>query len=379
MKNSYYIELLRNKIENKFSFRIDFKNTDILLSEILESTNERISPSTLQRFFNLVSTNSKPAKSTLNILSIYVGCSNWDDFIKSNVDAPFIEKGTNLIVDDFGITLLSLCFKNQNFETIIEYIKMLPLDFDYEMERKLCTVMGKFIRKDKMAQKILLPELAKIDTGRKYFFEYFVDVDYTNDYYANAIASHYTKHITYFKGDKQIDDLVFSASIQFIAFLKKNNIKLAIKTANILFKKVAPFSEFTLFSHPFPFARLQSIYLISEQLKKQLTQQKVDAVLHTTAQVLQICGKGDFTFVLAQIIVALNYIGRHSDVLDVFTDYRNFIEKQSIHALSYETIRSAVFNSCNQLNIVFPSVVLNQKTILELEFLHSCQNKIPLI
>ncbi|MFP4556301.1 MAG: hypothetical protein ACLFNU_05460 [Bacteroidales bacterium] len=82
------IQKLKDYVEHEFGKKISYqKDCKTLSNSILNKSSEVISPSTLRRFFGFLSTNSKPSRVTLDILSRYCGFTCWDDFIESNKDS----------------------------------------------------------------------------------------------------------------------------------------------------------------------------------------------------------------------------------------------------------------------------------------------------
>lgn len=74
-------ELIEGVIERKMKTPKDFE----YLSEcIFEKFHEKISPTTLKRLWGYLSESTTPRKSTLDILSMFVGYDNWKDFCKKN-------------------------------------------------------------------------------------------------------------------------------------------------------------------------------------------------------------------------------------------------------------------------------------------------------
>lgn len=75
------IKKLRHSVELRFGKKISYqKDCKDLSDSIIKHTGERISSSTLRRFFGFLQTNSNPALVTLDILSVYCGYKNWNDF-----------------------------------------------------------------------------------------------------------------------------------------------------------------------------------------------------------------------------------------------------------------------------------------------------------
>ena len=74
-------ELIEGVIERKMKTPKDFE----YLSEcIFDKFHEKISPTTLKRLWGYLSESTTPRKSTLDILSMFVGYANWKDFCKKN-------------------------------------------------------------------------------------------------------------------------------------------------------------------------------------------------------------------------------------------------------------------------------------------------------
>ncbi len=87
-------ELIEGVVERKMKTPKDFE----FLSEcIFDKFHERISPTTLKRIWGYLSETTTPRKSTLDILSKFVGYDNWKDFTEGAEDTekePEEEKAT---------------------------------------------------------------------------------------------------------------------------------------------------------------------------------------------------------------------------------------------------------------------------------------------
>ena len=165
---------MREKIEVHATGPITFLSTINLSKEIASRIDKQISPTTLQRFFELISNNSQPSKYTLNILSEFVGYSSFDDLKNKNKEDSPISSNEKLITDEFGIALFNLCLKNHHFDTVQEYLNLLPKEnVHFQTQVKIGDSFGNIFRKDKKARAVLLPQLAKTASGRTYFYESF--------------------------------------------------------------------------------------------------------------------------------------------------------------------------------------------------------------
>lgn len=82
------INLLKNSVENQFGAQVNYAKDCYALSlSILQKTGLKVSETTLKRFWNLVNSQFKPSKYTLNSLSAYTGYHDWEAFVadKNNI------------------------------------------------------------------------------------------------------------------------------------------------------------------------------------------------------------------------------------------------------------------------------------------------------
>jgi tetratricopeptide (TPR) repeat protein len=95
------IEKLKETVELKFGRKIGYqKDCKDLSSCIFNKTNQVVSPSTLRRLFGFLSTNSNPSNATLDILSLYCGYKDWEEFKSKKSfskvdDIPLIQNWKN--------------------------------------------------------------------------------------------------------------------------------------------------------------------------------------------------------------------------------------------------------------------------------------------
>lgn len=82
-KEEIALNLLRKAIEEKAGFCMRTpKDFDLLSEYISEETHQKVSSSTLKRFWGYLSEASVPRVSTLDILSQYAGYSDWASFME---------------------------------------------------------------------------------------------------------------------------------------------------------------------------------------------------------------------------------------------------------------------------------------------------------
>ncbi len=352
IEHQYYIELLKQELESLFEQEVSIANSQLFSDLIFEKTNNYVSSSTIQRFFELVSNTSKTSKNTLNFLANYVGYSSWLDFQQKHKEERPISKSSLILPDRYGKILFDICLKNHDFKSVINYLEYLPAYFtDYDLLKNVGQSLGKVIRKDLKARSILLPELAKSKVGRFYFYENFVDIDYLNHYYKDAITKHYLKYLTPNSPKIYNADFIFATSIEFLALIKIAKYKEAIRCSYILFKEVDINTPSELFKHPYPYSRFIAIYLISEWLKKSLTINKIETSIFRIEKLMLSQESFSGTFVLAQLIMALNFCCAHKEVINLYDKYESLINTAEKSSDNYLPIINCVKNSYLNLGI----------------------------
>ena len=376
MKTNYYIEILKDKVKQDFAPNIlTVKTTDILSEQIFERIHQSISASTLQRFFDLVVSKSTPSKTSLNILSEFVGHHNWETFCKEQED-PTSNLQEKLIPDAMALKLFEISLKNHDFKTVIDYLKLLPIDnYDDMPVAKIGGIFGDVFRKDKKARQILLPELAKLPQGRFYFYEIFVDIDFLNIYFADALLD-YKKHINLKDSDKSTRDLIFTNSLQFLNYLKTNQKRKTIQQGFELTKALHPNdANIETIKHPFPLARYHSSYLIYLFLTRKLTDKELDKTLFLLEeQIILSNNKSDTTFILAELFKALYLSGKYAEIVFLYEKYNakqqiynkvssSYIPLMNFVKLSYSNLNFT--DKYNKLLIETPKRVFKDYTIFK--------------
>lgn len=360
MKNEFYIELLRTKVSDTFSKNLSINSSQDLSKEIFEKTGDRISATTIQRFFELVSNTSYPSKFTLNILSDYAGFQNWEVF-KSRFKEELPCTSKNIISpDELGLELFNICLKNKDYDSVFEYLDLLSgTGIEFETRHKIADALGKTIRHDKKSRDFLLKRLAKSQNGRIYFYETFVDIDYLNVYYSDALNNYYLRSLSSLSKKNVNSDTAFAKSIKFISHLKHGQKGKAIFTANELLDKVNINTHWTEFGHPFPYSRLLSVYILQLFLQNKLTTKDVDFCISQVETIIPKLDPTAATFVLSKLIIALNYCERYSDVIALYDKYRAIISKSIKSTHEFIPIMLCYENSCRGMNILNDCITEN--------------------
>ncbi len=99
---------IRSKIEQVFGKEIRYPlDCEALAIDIMQKCNERVSASTLKRFFGFIA-GTEPRTYTLDVIAKYIGYKNWDEYLDTltgkNESSEFINieeiKATDLTTND---------------------------------------------------------------------------------------------------------------------------------------------------------------------------------------------------------------------------------------------------------------------------------------
>lgn len=324
MNDSFYIEQLRAKLKTEmFPEELNSYTCAVLSDKILQKTKKRISASTLQRLMNFVPSKSAISVSTLNIVSEFIDFEGWENFKSAfeNEKQPTNEK---VLPDYYGLKLLEIACKNHDFKTVLDYLKILPLE-NYSLQRQMIgEIIGNIVRHDLKARNILLPELAKTPQGRFYFYESFVDLDFLPHYYANSL-DYYKKHINQQDQKSALRDEIFATSIQFLNQLLLQNKIGAVKKGYEL-NKLTEKKEINLenIGHILPLTRYKTTMLSYWFLTNQSTNIKCDKYLESLETELESCVPFTRTFILAETFRALAIGNRYADIKYLFDKYASY-------------------------------------------------------
>ncbi len=246
-----YIELIKQEISNKFGRRItNLADCKALENSILQDTSNRISYKTFSRLYGLSKTKSKPNKTTLNILSQYVGFNNFDLFIQKQEKPDFEELNYFFIVQQTKTIINyneieNLCLKFGDWTEIYSFIEkiliysraindynflkqfyLLPNIFEFRLNKRkyafdIAQIYGSIIYQlDIRTQKEIIKYIAKQPNARQFYFEFYVDLDHLNEIYGFSLDE-------YHKYSNSNQSYVFYYNLKiYQAFLNKDNNKI---------------------------------------------------------------------------------------------------------------------------------------------------------
>ncbi|MBO5699331.1 MAG: hypothetical protein J6R79_04930 [Bacteroidaceae bacterium] len=91
-KQDFLLMRLKEYVENIAGFRMNTpRDFDFLSGAVLKETRTRLSPTTLRRLWGYQKEVQTSRLSTLNILSCYIGYSDWETFCKYQLDNGEVE------------------------------------------------------------------------------------------------------------------------------------------------------------------------------------------------------------------------------------------------------------------------------------------------
>ena len=324
MKTTYYIEILKAKVEQEFAPEIlSFANCNSLSDNIFEKTNSIISVTTLQRAFGLIDTKSKLSTKTLDILSHYVGFDNWRKF-QHQQETPSNKIEDKYIPDEMAIILLGICLKNHDFKTALEYLDVVSQYDEGKYSNMIGPVFKSALRTNKKARKILIPELTKTRSRRSLTVERSVDIESLDIYYHNVIIES-KKNIDYDDKELYNSDLAFYNSVLFLHSINHNSKKSSIKYAYELISKIRPeeANEDNI-KYAFPIIRYHATYLMYLHLTKQLNDKQLNFVIEQIeAIILNNDSNNNLeSFAISEMFKALVFCKRYNDIIFLYNKYK---------------------------------------------------------
>jgi hypothetical protein len=185
------LQELKRQVEKRSGIYLQCFSDCKRLSEQINLEGVSVSALTLSRCFSISKSAHRPFVSTLNLLCVYLGyrsfnhfCSETNDLVKYALTYPQLQFTSG----DYSYAALELAIKVGDWVTtrlILETFN--PANSDL---MEMVWFLGKQARNHSEKNK-LLSLLADTETGRKYFYEWFVDEDDPNGYYSDALKQFY--------------------------------------------------------------------------------------------------------------------------------------------------------------------------------------------
>lgn len=328
-----------NALKTKIKEKLTVQNTSDALKlsdEIWNIKREKLSKSTIERFFGFVKTNSLPSQHTLDVLSIFVGFLSWNDFCNSQNTDNFFDNKTHASLGDSTFELFNIVLQNEHYATALEFLEKLE-----KLNIKLINILGFHIRSTSSARSVLLPELAKFPLGRE-FYEGFVDIDGLDTYFLHALKQHYVQYLPIDK-EKNLRDKIFVASMEYLKHFLNNDFKQLNRTGFKIFNQFTP-EEIKVKNafHPFPVVRFHSYHLHYLHLQGVLTDSYIERVVQYLMEEIEVFHDDQILFTARQLFKILYTIGKYEMLIAL---YKTYLGSNRL----YHFIRNEHYWFCNLL------------------------------
>lgn len=256
--------ILLGKLKTVWGKELDtIKDCELFSEEILQITKERISPSTLFRWYVLNNQIHKPYRNTLDTLDKYLELKHPEILNQQATEQP-------IFPDASGLDFISLSLQHGEWKGLLAYLKKLPNTIeDIDGSIKFAGKIGKEIRNSARLQKGLIPELIKSEQGRLYVIEMFCDQDALEGYYHTALE----KYIAVYPNKDQtkvLEDFLFASHLLVQSYILRKEFT-QIKALDLEFQRFIP-SIHSAFDklHPMPKLRYYLLSILFSSLKAQI-------------------------------------------------------------------------------------------------------------
>lgn len=295
---SYYINQLKRKLEEKIDFQILQFYDCRVFSEKLGNEKISLSAHTLSRFFGLNKKNHLPYTSTLNLLSNFLGFESFAYFCNES------SKFQNYLLSDcrdfssggYSFTALELAILSRDWksmQTILESFDVTSIAYKNDMAMFLGNVVRQHPEKDDF-----LKALVEIENGRKLFYESFVDEDDPGNYYAEALNKYYLK-IKQEIGSKLFNECFVNSKKIYL------NQNVALKDLNIILSDSLPIDEL----HFHQISRLFEMRILIDRSDDNFIQ-IMDKYIGKVLDLLPMYETFQKSWILARVIKALAFTGK---------------------------------------------------------------------
>jgi hypothetical protein len=255
----YIIDKIKAALARKIGYVITTKLDCKKLSEIILSEGiGYISESTLYRLL-LQSTDKNYYKSTLDIISVFLGFNNSKDLIDSlnNIKYHTIFNGINLIPTSKK-NLLYYNIEGNNFHTLHHFFDSLD---DCSIDIKGVTAISLF---DALIHSTnstaFFEKFARNKYVRNFLLEQLHDPHFRINNYDYAYKL-YLKGLNIHTDINELQDYIFGSSVLFRSYYLKKNYKAASETGKKLYEPIPSLEEYNNNLHIFPFIRYSAYKL----------------------------------------------------------------------------------------------------------------------
>lgn len=334
IKQIHFNELKRRVVARFNGELINSHQVELLRNDIKTKTDKNLSASTLIRMFVSSSYKNTPYLNTLDILSDYATGKMWNQFCSQE---SIINESVKNTDNQINLQLLEICFQNEDFKTVLDYMSYLPAEYDEvspETQIKLSNLFGVSIRNTNQ-RLALTKELAKTRQGRFLFFETFVDIDNLTGYYGQSL-DFYERYGQVVDTKRKLNDYIFLQCMRFWKAWLLQDIKEVKKVGYQLFGKYQPKEIIAANGVMFyPFARWHAYRLIYLNEANMLTQNLVEDAILLLESAIKFFNPNKTVIVLSKLFEALLITNHSKLIYPLYLKYKAIIDLGEVNNDTY--------------------------------------------
>jgi hypothetical protein len=333
------------------------------LSETIGKAGFLLSKDTLARLYKVISSKSMPSKYTLDLLADYVGENSWDCFFTNlsvNIEG---EKSKSVVSEDVSeseLMLIRYCIHDKAFNPISNYLYEnadILRDPNSDKSSAVFKLIDENIRENVSVRYKLLEIIINHEILRERYFNYYVNIDGLNTYYANYIENKFIKKLNPIQPDFR-RNYIWAQSILITSYLYANKTRKLLKSGYELFNRFKPENEklvnFIIDGeiHYYPYARFHFahiIYVYYSEKDKAILGNIVQSIYND----IQLLNDSAKAVVLAQIFESLS-VAKKPELILAFSDVFKTIIKNLVDFTSTKNEPESLvqmsfyfYNACN--------------------------------
>jgi hypothetical protein len=204
-----YQSFLLLALENALGFRLDSASRCRLAEQTLEASGFRVSYSTLYRFSQNTPDGHSFYRATLDLLSQFVGKSDWDEFREHcDRDQRFMELAG--VVGDFKVhSLIRRCIEHKELRGLYAFCESLPSDLNNDLTVRLGYELFRSLQVHSASTVRFYRNFSCLPFIRKAFFEYLADPEFRLANYDQGLKA-YLNQVDCRDGGSSLQAFVFA-------------------------------------------------------------------------------------------------------------------------------------------------------------------------
>jgi hypothetical protein len=263
---------------------------------------------------------------------------------------------------------------NHEFKSVLDYLKLLEgrCSPDSKPQLKIGEIIGISMRCDTEVRKLLIPEMVHFPQGRFFFFESFVDEDYLDGYFGDALLTYKNFHFDLFENQK-IQDSIFANTLLFWKAVLQKDIAKIRRIGYALFSINEQSISISNNLHAHPVGRWLAYRLIYWKYSNQLTLWKIEKTISLIKNELIQSDIEQKRIILSYVMEVFSLLEIYQETIYLFEKYKSQISNISIELESLQKILICVKIALLKLEKTEAS---NQIKLLDLVVNASIKNKV---